>query len=232
MSGPSLDFWQLWQPLRRQREFLTASHAYRYLLYGGSRGSGKSSLLRWGVLWKLLDWASKGRTGVRVGLFSEDYPTLEDRQISKIEREFPKWLGHLGTTKSDGLGFYVAPEYGGGVLTLRNLDDPSKYVGGEFAGIGIEELTRLQRSTFDLVRGSLRWPGITDTFFWAVTNPLGPGLLWVRDLWIRAQVPEGVRGPRPAIPLRSGLPQRQHPPDPGLLARPAVPAGARAKGVD
>ncbi len=193
MSGPALDFWTLWKPLPRQRQFLEASARYRYLLYGGSRGSAKSHLLRWGMLWKLLQWAQAGHRGVRVGLFSEDYPTLEDRQISKIQREFPPWLGHLGTTKADGLAFYVKPQYGGGVLTLRNLDDPAKYVGGEFAGVGIEELTRVQRSTFDMVRGSIRWPGLTDTFFWAVTNPLGVGLTWVRQLWIEREFPKELQ---------------------------------------
>jgi len=36
----------------------------------------------------------------------------------------------------------LKPEYGGHVLALRNLDDPSKYLSSEFAIIAIEELDR------------------------------------------------------------------------------------------
>jgi hypothetical protein len=170
--------------LPRQEEALDASYQYRYLLYGGTRGCAKSNFLRWGMTERLIDWHERGFNNVRAGLFSEDYPTLEDRQITKIETEFPKWLGSLKTTRTDGLGFYLKHKFGGGKLLLRNLDKLSKYVGAEMAGMGVEELTHHQINTFNSLRGSLRWPGIDDTFWWGVTNPLGIGLVWVRALWV------------------------------------------------
>lgn len=184
------DILGLMRPLPRQREFLQASLHYRFLLYGGSRGPGKSYILRWGLLWRLLDWQLRlGLTRLRVGLFCEDYPTLRDRQISRIDREFPGWLGELKDTQEEGLGFHLPERYGGHVILLRNLDDPSKYAGGEFAGIAVDELTRNTKETFDMLRGSLRWPGIADTFFWAASMPTGRGLAWVRDLWVERQFP-------------------------------------------
>jgi len=59
-----------------------------------------------------------------VGLFCEDYPTLRDRQLSKIKYEFPRWLGRMKDTQEEGLVFQLKDEYGGGFIALRNLDDP------------------------------------------------------------------------------------------------------------
>lgn len=178
------DFWALFNPLPRQHEFLQLAKRHRYMLYGGARGGGKSALLRWGGLYRLLDWAKRGYKHVRVGLFSEDYPTLKDRQITKIKAEFPDWLGAIKSTKDEGLGYYIREEYGGGAILLRNLDDASKYQSAEFAGVMVEELTKQPVNIFDVLRGSLRWPGIKDTFFWGATNPGGVGHLWVRALWV------------------------------------------------
>jgi hypothetical protein len=61
-------------------------------------------------------YAETGIEGIRVGLFSMDYPTLTDRQISRINREFPEWLGALRKTQSDGYNFQLLPEFGGGRL--------------------------------------------------------------------------------------------------------------------
>ena len=109
----------------------TAQHAvkkYKYTLYGGAMGGGKSYWLRWMLISLLLTWAKKGIENVEVGLFCEDYPTLKDRQISKIEKEFPKWMGTFHSDhKAHGKCFILEPEYGSGIIKLRNLDDPSKY---------------------------------------------------------------------------------------------------------
>lgn len=157
----------------------------KYLLYGGAVGGGKSYWLRWTALELVLYYTSKyDRDDIIVGLFSEDYPTLKDRQISRIKMEFPDWLGTLKTTQTDGLAYYVNPQFGGGKILLRNLDDPSKYASSEFCAIGVEELTKNSRDTFDSLRHRLRFPGIIDTKFFAATNPGEIGHAFVKSLWV------------------------------------------------
>jgi hypothetical protein len=171
-----------------------------YTLYGGTRGPGKSYWLRWYCLRRLLKWAAEGHKNVRVGLFCEDYPSLVERQINKINSEFPKWLGSLKETRTDGLCFFLKPEYGSGKIALRNLDDPSKFQSAEFAGMAIDEITKNKEKTksgnlfFDELRGSLRWAGITDSFFVAASNPNGPGQKWVRAHFIEHRLSDALKG--------------------------------------
>lgn len=175
----------------KQQQAYDAAWQYRFLLYGGARGGGKSRFLRWIML--LLTWYwGKKITGLHTGLFCETYPDLENRQISKIKLEFPPWAGELKSTQTDGLGFYLSDELGGGVIALRNLDDPSKYQSAEFGFIGIDELTKVDFRTFEILRGSLRWPGISRPGFIAATNPGGIGHLWVKQLWIDKQFPSNL----------------------------------------
>lgn len=163
-----------------------AADSHKYTLFGGSRGPGKSYWLRWHHLRRLLRWAAQGHRNVSVMLACEDYGSLKDRHLSKIAVEFPAWMGQLIETKDKGLGFHLRPQYGGGSILLRNLDDPTKYMSAEFAGIGIDELTKNPVSTFNVLRGSLRWPGIADPYFVGATNPAAN---WVRDYWIEGNLP-------------------------------------------
>ena len=148
-------------------------------------GGGKSYLLRWSALIYLLYlYKTTGIQHIPVGLFSEDYPTLKDRQISRILREFPKEIGELKETKNEGNAFYIRDGLGGGRILLRNLDDPSKYMSTEFAGEFVEELTRDSEQTFMDLRNRLRYPGINEVKFMGATNPGGVGHGWVKKYFI------------------------------------------------
>ena len=152
-----------------------------YLLFGGAAGPGKSYILRWGaVVFLMRCFKDLGLRGVRVGLFSEDYPVLRDRHINHI-KTWPAWLGKYNASDHD---FTLNEGLGGGILSLRNLDEPSKYDSAEFAAIFVDELTKNDRDVFEELRTRKRWPGIPYSPFIGATNPRHKGLAWVRKLWI------------------------------------------------
>ena len=182
---------RLFSKNERQWQAWRESCTHRFLLYGGAAGGGKSFFLRWWAAFYLLALADAGIKGATVGLFCEDYPSLLDRQISKIRVEFPASLGELkeGVTRD----FQLAPEYGSGRILLRNLDDPAKYLSAEFAGIAVDELTRNKQYVFDILRSRLRWPGVPRPRFVAGTNPSGIGHAWVKKYWLEREFPTELK---------------------------------------
>ena len=169
----------------KQVEATNVADKYKYTLFGGSAGPGKSYWLRWYAIRALINWHKKtGLRGIRAGLFCEDYPSLKDRHISKMQYEFPSWLGEIKDSQADGLAFHLASSFGGGILALRNLDNPSKYLSSEFALIAIDELTMNEKNVFDMLRLRLRWTGIEDARFIAGTNPGNKGHVWVKKMWM------------------------------------------------
>jgi phage terminase large subunit len=173
-----MSFWTHAHFTEKQLEATRQAMTHRYTLYGGSRGPGKSYWLRWYLLYRLINMGQRGLRGVRSMLACEDYPTLRDRQIEKARLEFPRQWGTF---------FEQAHEFrltNGNVLCFRNLDDPSKYMSSEWADVGVDELTKQQVSTFNILRASNRWPGVNDPKFIGASNPGGVGHLWVKQYFI------------------------------------------------
>ena len=182
-----IEFSDVFSPKPKQRQLLDAiwkgalTGDPEYLLWGGSAGPGKSWALRVGALVFLIKcYRDLNLEGVQVGLFSVDFPRLRDRHINEIKR-WPDWLGRYNEATHD---FTLRPEWGSGILSLRNLDDPAKYSSAQFAAEFVEELTEIDRKTFEELRTRKRWPGVPHSPFVAVTNPRLKGLYWVRKLWI------------------------------------------------
>lgn len=178
-------FTELCKFFPKQIEALKATRRFKFVLFGGSVGSGKSYWIRWSAVYWLMEYYAKyGIKGIRAGVFCEDYPSLNDRHLTKIKFEFPEWLGKFNESKHE---FTLAPEYGSGIIAFRNLDDPSKYLSVEFAVIAIDEVNRNPKTTFDMLRSRHRWPGIKDTKFFAGCNPLGEA--WVKNIWVKRMFP-------------------------------------------
>lgn len=179
------DFSKLSNFFPKQIEALQAAKRFKFTLFGGSVGSGKSRWLRWTEVYFLIDFYERYKIpGVRAGLFCEDYPSLNDRHLTKIKYEFPDWLGKYNEQKHE---FTLAPQYGSGIIAFRNLDDPQKYLSVEFAIIGIDEINRNPKTVFDMLRSRHRWPGIKDVKFIAGCNPLGEA--WVKNMWVKRLFP-------------------------------------------
>lgn len=185
MNDEQVKFSELCKFFPKQLEALEASKRFKYVLFGGSVGSGKSYWIRWSAIYWLMKYYAKYQIkGVRAGVFCEDYPSLNDRHLTKVKFEFPEWLGRFNEAKHE---FTLAPEYGSGIIAFRNLDDPSKYLSVEFAVIAIDEINRNPKTTFDMLRSRHRWPGIKDTRFIAGCNPLGEA--WVKNMWVKRMFP-------------------------------------------
>lgn len=185
MNEEPTKFSDLAKFLPKQKEAQDASKRFKFVLYGGSLGSGKSYWLRWMMVYWLIKLNSKHKLkGIRAGLFCEDYPSLEDRHLSKVKYEFPAWLGTYNQQRHE---FTLAPEYGSGVIAFRNLDDPEKYLSVEFAVMGVDEVNRNPIVTFRELRKRLRWSGIKDVKFLAACNPRGEA--WVKNMWVKRMFP-------------------------------------------
>lgn len=187
---------RLVNPTERQREFLRAVTDYDYVLYGGEGGGGKSYILRWWlVLFLVACYKKLGLRGVRVAIFCETFKQLQDRQVSRMQAEFPRALGMF--RRDPALDFVLRDEYGAGRLCIRNLADPAEYSSAEFAAIAVDELTKNGLSVFNDLRWRLRWPGIDHPKFGAGTNPGGVGHAWVKKYWVTCEYPAELE------PLRS-----------------------------
>lgn len=170
-------------PHPRQREFLQAIRQYRFVLFGGARGGGKSYIGRWAIVILLLELTAKGLTHVRAGIFCNTYPELKIRQWDEAVWEFPAWLGRFN--KSD-MTFTFKEAYGGHIISFLNLDKPEKYKSAQMAFVLFEEFTLCPNpiAMLHVALGFLRWPGIDRPVFMATTNPDGPGHSQVKSLWI------------------------------------------------
>jgi hypothetical protein len=172
----------------KQREATVAADTHRYTLYGGARGGGKSMWLRWYTLRFLLKTAGQGYIGMRAMLACENYPSLYERQINKVQTEFPSYLGEYVSGRNE---FRLRPEYGAGVIAFRNLDDASKFQSAEFGLIAVDEVTKNSERTFQILRASMRWPNFDEVRFIAASNPDAG---FVRSYWIEHNLPDELKG--------------------------------------
>jgi hypothetical protein len=169
---------------------------YDILLYGGAMGGGKSYWLRREVMYWVAKFSLELGKPVMGALFCEDYGSLQDRQISKIVEEFPSSIGiYKASDKVYGRCFMLSKKLGGGVIVLRNLDDPGKYDSSEFAVIGIDQAEKDPFATFKILLRRNRWPGFEEKGLrckmFLTANPGGE--VWLEQLFIDRNFPPELR---------------------------------------
>ncbi len=198
-----INFFRLANFFEKQIEFLRATKENKFVLYGGSAGSGKSYALRWISLYYALYYAKKYGASTHIGLFCKTYKELEDRHLKYIRQEFPEWLGDFYEQKKE---FHLKEEYGGAIISFRNLDEPEKYLSAEFALMAIDEITQIPFETFKILLTRLRYPGIEDTKFICASNPIGEHMLWVRQFFVEKNLPSEFEKYRNQIAFIKALP--------------------------
>ena len=94
------------QPRQEDAWFTLMDPLCKYLLYGGAAYGGKSYWLRWTAIGLgMYYYAKYGIKNVPIGLFSEDYPTLKDRQVVKMKHEIPPFVGKVVESRDEGYAF-------------------------------------------------------------------------------------------------------------------------------
>lgn len=186
-SGPvDLEILEKFTP--KQLLATRAFMGHKYTLFGGALAGGKSYVLRWLSVWYAIFLAIVWKIKIpKILIVSSTYRTLADRQTSKIEEEFPAWLGKSYSRHNQYREcFIVSPRYGGGVILFRGLDDPEIFKSGEYAAIFGEEFSENSYPIFDKLRQRLRTTGLPDSFcrMFLVSNPGGIGHGWLKGMFM------------------------------------------------
>lgn len=161
MPAQELSLREMINPTARQQMFLDTITQFPICLFGGAAAGGKSYIIRWFCVRLVMHaFALHGVRNAVAGLFCEDYPALQDRHLSKWC--IPSSLGEVHETRLEGLRFKLRDELGGGMVLLRNLDDPNKYDSAEFIGIAIDEFCKNPFEVLEQLRKRLRWAASID----------------------------------------------------------------------
>jgi len=172
----------LWTPHPRQIKALESPEFE--ILYGGSRGGGKTAA---GIAW-LLEYADNPNfRGLVLRRNSEDLKDWVDRAAQLYSQ-----LSNKGTQKGNPPEFHFDS---GAIIRTGHLKDAqayTKYQGHEYHKILIEELTHIAEEKHYLkILSSARsvTPGLRSQIF-LTTNPGGAGHMWVKKRFVDPMPPE------------------------------------------
>lgn len=159
--------------------------AYKYRLYGGSAGSGKSLALLMEAVRQCL--AVSGWTAL---ILRESYNELQQSQILRFKTLVPADLYKWSERQNQ------ATFINGSTLRFGYLDSDDRvtiYQGDEYGFIGFDELTHFSLFQWSYLTSRNRW---VPPYPWpenepkpqpnmaGATNPGGRGHQWVRALWV------------------------------------------------
>lgn len=163
----------IWEPTAKQCLMLESTADY--MLFGGSRGGGKTDAA---IRWFLHDIENPLLRGLVIRRNAKDLTDF-------VDRAFLAWRPY-GVIKAGNPAKFTFPS--GAVIYTGHLNSPTAYTayqGHEYQRILIEEVTHIPTQLlFEQLMGSLRStvPGLAAQFL-GTTNPGGPGHQWVKEYW-------------------------------------------------
>jgi|LGOV01.1.fsa_nt_gb hypothetical protein len=165
-----------YQPNSKQNLFHASSADQ--VVYGGAKGGGKSHAL-------VMEAVAYGfeHVGASIYLFRETYDDLEANIIKTFKDNIPKELYKYNGSK------HIATLINGTVIKfryIRNFSDAEGYQGRSMDWVGVDELTKHEKATIQVLLSCLRSPSGFPTRFRGTCNPGGIGHNWVKNDFISA----------------------------------------------
>lgn len=148
------------------------------VVYGGAKGGGKSCALVMECLAYGLENA-----GAEMYIFRETYDDLEANIIREWKEKVPKELYSYHESK------HVATLINGTMVKfryIRNFADAEGYQGRSMDWIGVDELTKHEKRSIQVLLSCLRSPKGFKPTFRGTCNPGGIGHVWVKEDYIEA----------------------------------------------
>ncbi|WP_308636119.1 phage terminase large subunit [Paenibacillus silvisoli] len=148
------------------------------VVYGGAKGGGKSCALVMECLAYGLENA-----GASMYIFRETYDDLEANIIREWKEKVPRELYSYHESK------HVATLINGTSVKfryIRNFADAEGYQGRSMDWIGVDELTKHEKKSIQVLLSCLRSPKGFKPTFRGTCNPGGIGHTWVKEDFIEA----------------------------------------------
>jgi hypothetical protein len=165
-----------YEPNEKQIKFHEA--AAEEVVYGGAKGGGKSCALVMEALAYGLENA-----GANMYIFRETYDDLEANIIREWKEKVPKELYTYNESK------HIASLLNGTKMHfryIRNFQDAEGYQGRSMDWIGVDELTKHEERSIQVLLSCLRSPKGFKPTFRGTCNPGGKGHVWVKERYILA----------------------------------------------
>jgi phage terminase large subunit len=168
----------LYVPLPRQVEALeqVASQQYKWILFGGARGGGKSRFLRWMAYYYCLKIP-----GFQVLLLRRTYPELEKSHMRWMSAEAIA----LGADYVPSLKPPVMRFANGSIIELGHCQDmqaADHYLSAEYNLVLPDELGTFEEDMIVRIASTARIA--CSTFRPCIVAATNPGAMWVKDRWI------------------------------------------------
>lgn len=168
----------------KQRQALQKSLKTPVFFFGGSKGGGKSHLVRARELLRRMK-----HPNTRGLIIRKTYPELIANHIRPFFKDYPQvrnWYNKAEKTITWPNGSTTEFSY------LNNTDDVYTYQGREYEDISIDEITQHEQEVFQILRSSLRTANKEFTSqdiptMFLTGNPGGIGHAWVKRIFIDKQ---------------------------------------------